>query len=56
MRQGIFNARKGLVDASSQAYQRGESTFELAVNAFADLTNAEFLKQLTGLKKSASGE
>lgn len=56
MREGLFTARKSLVDAKNAAYQSGKSTFELAVNAFADLTHAEFLKQLTGLKKSASGE
>ncbi|KAM8711597.1 hypothetical protein ACLKA7_012160 [Drosophila subpalustris] len=56
LREGIFSARKSLVDAKNLAFKNGASTYELAVNAFADLTNAEFLKQLTGLRKSPSGE
>ncbi|EDV90462.1 procathepsin L [Drosophila grimshawi] len=56
LREGLFSARKSLVDATNTAFASGASGFEQAVNAFADLTNAEFLKQLTGLRKSASGE
>ncbi|XP_064543542.1 procathepsin L [Drosophila montana] len=56
LREGIFSARKTLVDAKNAAFKSGASTYELAVNAFADLTNAEFLKQLTGLRKSSSGD
>ncbi|XP_017962306.1 cathepsin L1 [Drosophila navojoa] len=56
LREGIFGARKNLVDATNAAFKGGAKTYELAVNAFADLTNAEFLKQLTGLRKSSSGD
>ncbi|XP_030371275.1 cathepsin L1 [Scaptodrosophila lebanonensis] len=56
LREGVFSAHKNLVDASNEAFRRGTKTYELAVNVFADLTNAEFLKQLTGNRKSSAGE
>jgi cathepsin L len=56
LREGVFNARKSLVDRNNAAFNAGRSGFESAVNAFADLTNTEFLRQLTGLRKSQRGE
>ncbi|XP_034108496.1 procathepsin L [Drosophila albomicans] len=56
LREGLFGARKNLVDAGNAAFNSGSSGFQMAVNAFADLTNAEFLKQLTGLKRSSAGD
>uniref|UniRef100_A0A1A9WN77 Peptidase C1A papain C-terminal domain-containing protein n=1 Tax=Glossina brevipalpis TaxID=37001 RepID=A0A1A9WN77_9MUSC len=51
-REGIFNARKALVEAENQLH----AGYELAVNAFADLTKEEFLSQLTGNHKSSAGD
>ncbi|ALC41072.1 CG4847 [Drosophila busckii] len=56
LREGLFSNRKSLVDVANSAFASGQSSFELAVNAFADLTNAEFLKQLTGLRRSPAGD
>ncbi|KNC30391.1 hypothetical protein FF38_02670 [Lucilia cuprina] len=56
LREGVFNAHKKLVDANNQAFAAGKSTFELAANAFSDVTNAEFLKFFTGNRKSSAGE
>jgi len=56
LREGLFAARKSLVDSNNAAFAAGSQTYQLAVNAFSDLTNLEFLKQLTGNKKSAEGE
>lgn len=56
LREGVFAARKSLVDSSNAAFSAGSSSYELAINAFSDLTNAEFLKQLTGNRKSAQGD
>ncbi|XP_065360558.1 procathepsin L-like [Calliphora vicina] len=56
LREGVFNANKKLVDANNLAYAAGEATFELAINAFADVTNAEFLKNFLGNRKSSAGE
>ncbi|XP_017077676.1 procathepsin L-like [Drosophila eugracilis] len=52
LREGAFTATKNLVNAGNEAFAKGLSTFEMAVNAFADLTNEEFLKQKTGRKRS----
>ncbi|XP_067628262.1 digestive cysteine proteinase 1 [Eurosta solidaginis] len=52
LREGVFAARQQLVNAQNAA---GKG-YELAINAFADLTKEEFLKQLTGNKKSDSGD
>ncbi|XP_068143816.1 cathepsin L-like [Drosophila tropicalis] len=56
LHENVFAARKNLVDAGNKAFSQGTSTYKLAVNAFSDLTNAEFLSQLTGLRKSNQGE
>ncbi|XP_053963703.1 procathepsin L [Anastrepha obliqua] len=52
LREGIFAARRQLVNL----HNAGSKGYELAINAFADLTNAEFIKKLTGNKKSSRGE
>uniref|UniRef100_A0A1A9VL08 Peptidase C1A papain C-terminal domain-containing protein n=1 Tax=Glossina austeni TaxID=7395 RepID=A0A1A9VL08_GLOAU len=52
LREGIFNARKALVEAENQLH----AGYELALNAFADLTKEEFLSQLTGNRKSPQAE
>ncbi|XP_017079416.1 procathepsin L [Drosophila eugracilis] len=52
LHEGAFATTKNLVEAGNEAFARGAATFKQAVNAFADLTHAEFLKQLTGLKRS----
>ncbi|XP_037947389.1 procathepsin L [Teleopsis dalmanni] len=56
LRENLFTARKSLVDANNAAFAAGGKSYELAVNAFADLTSGEFLSRLTGNKKSAQGE
>ncbi|EDW85878.1 uncharacterized protein Dwil_GK22908 [Drosophila willistoni] len=56
LRQGVFEGSQNLVDSANAAFAAGTSTFTSAVNAFSDLTHLEFLKQLTGFKKSAEGE
>jgi len=44
------------VDAGNEAFARGTASFKQAVNAFADLTHGEFLKQLTGLKRNPAAK
>ncbi|XP_075169866.1 cathepsin K2 [Haematobia irritans] len=56
LREGIFKGRMSLVDANNKAFAAGKSTYKSGINAFADLTKAEFLSQLTGNRKSAKGE
>ncbi|XP_017125121.1 procathepsin L [Drosophila elegans] len=56
LHEGAFAATKNLVDAGNEAFARGAATFKQAVNAFADLTHAEFLQQLTGLKRSPAAK
>ncbi|XP_005175655.2 procathepsin L [Musca domestica] len=56
LREGLFKDRLNLVDNNNKLFAAGKSTFETAINAFADLTPAEFVKQLTGNVKSAKGE
>ncbi|KAM7357973.1 cathepsin K2 [Cochliomyia hominivorax] len=56
LREGVFNAHKQLVDVNNAAFAAGKSTYELAANAFADVTNEEFLKHFTGNRKSSLGE
>ncbi|XP_033247876.1 cathepsin L1-like isoform X1 [Drosophila miranda] len=55
LHEGVFAARKNLVDAGNDAFAKGASSYQLAVNAFSDLTKSEFLSQLTGLRKSSQG-
>ncbi|XP_016972204.1 procathepsin L [Drosophila rhopaloa] len=56
LHEGAFAATKNLVDAGNQAFAQGTATFKQAVNAFADLTNAEFLQQLTGFKRNPAAK
>nr|XP_044249210.1 procathepsin L-like [Drosophila takahashii] len=51
-RESLFLASKNLVDAGNEAFAKGAFTFQLAINAFADLSHEEFVKQLTGRKRS----
>lgn len=56
LREKLFNARKQLVDANNAAFAAGTSTFKSAVNAFADVTGAEYVKNFLGNRKSSEGE
>ncbi|XP_016947815.1 procathepsin L [Drosophila biarmipes] len=56
LHETAFAATKNLVDAGNEAFARGTASFKQAVNAFADLTHSEFLKQLTGLRRDPAAK
>ncbi|XP_061392985.1 procathepsin L [Musca vetustissima] len=56
LHEEIFKSRKSFVDANNKLFAAGKSTFETGINAFSDFTPTEFLKKLTGNRKSAKGE
>ncbi|XP_041563544.1 procathepsin L-like isoform X2 [Drosophila elegans] len=55
-REGVFAASKNLVDAGNVAFAKGTSSFQLALNAFADLTREEFIKKMTGRRRSPESD
>mmetsp|Transcript_62688 Transcript_62688/g.147459 ORF Transcript_62688/g.147459 Transcript_62688/m.147459 type:complete len:361 (+) Transcript_62688:46-1128(+) len=42
----VFKANVEIIEAHNKLYEAGEETYHLAVNAFADMTNAEYKKML----------
>ncbi|CAD7011694.1 protein CTLA-2-alpha [Ceratitis capitata] len=45
-RRQIFCGNINMIDAHNERYKRGEVTFEMGVNQFADLTSEEFRRWL----------
>jgi C1A family cysteine protease len=46
----VFKANVELIEAHNKLYTAGEETFHMAVNQFADMTSAEFAKQMNGYR------
>jgi len=53
-RAGVFAANKGQIDSHNKLYESGVETFTMGVNAFTDLTHAEFKSRYLGGKKPRS--
>ncbi len=49
-RFAVYKANVDLIAAHNKLYEAGEETFHMAVNQFADLTNAEFAKMVNGYR------
>ncbi|XP_064122849.1 digestive cysteine proteinase 2-like [Macrobrachium nipponense] len=55
-RKTIFENHLKNIEAHNERFQKGEVTFDLAMNRFGDMTTEEFVAQMTGLKKQESQE
>jgi len=53
-RYTIFKSNLAVIEAHNEKYHKGESSFTMGVNRFADRTNAEY-RQLLGLKRKSQG-
>uniref|UniRef100_A0A034WKX1 Protein CTLA-2-alpha n=1 Tax=Bactrocera dorsalis TaxID=27457 RepID=A0A034WKX1_BACDO len=54
-RRIIFCKNLRMIDAHNERYKRGEVTFEMGVNQFADMSHEEFLRWLhTGSRDNGS--
>lgn len=49
-RKEIFSKRKDEVSKHNQLFDEGLATFKMALNAFSDLTNEEFIDLMDGMK------
>ncbi|XP_055911642.1 procathepsin L-like [Eupeodes corollae] len=56
LRAGIFKANQALIETNNQAFALGKSTFKLGANIFSDLSKADILSKLTGLKRNSVGD
>ncbi|WP_316572628.1 C1 family peptidase, partial [Klebsiella pneumoniae] len=55
-RKTVFENHLKNIEAHNARFQKGEVTFNLAMNKFGDLTTEEFVAQMTGLRKQESNE
>ena len=55
-RKAIFAENLKLIKIHNAEHEAGLHTFTVAVNQFADMTNAEFVQQFNGFKKPSSFE
>jgi len=46
----VYKANVDFIAAHNKLYETGEETFHMAINQFADMTSAEFAKQMNGYR------
>lgn len=49
-RMEVFSKRKDEISKHNQLFDEGLATFKMAMNAFSDLTNEEFINFMDGMK------
>lgn len=51
-RMNIYLQNRDTINQHNMRYQRGQTTYRMALNKYSDLTHEEYITQMTGLMPS----